>query len=84
MGARPTSILRPGEKRSWIKEQGIPLFPIVQWAERGGYQAGGHGNSVPRFHIAWGTGPGILTPFVRRVMDHVHSRARSSCCSGTG
>ena len=62
-----------GEKRSWIKEQGIPLFPIVQWAERGGYQAGGHGNSVPRFHIAWGTGPGILTPFVRRVMDHVHT-----------
>ncbi len=62
-----------GEKRSWIKEQGIPLFPIVQWAERGGYQAGGHGNSVPRFHIAWGTGPGILTPFVRRVMEHVHS-----------
>jgi predicted oxidoreductase len=62
-----------GEKRSWIKQQGIPLFPIVQWAERGGYQAGGHGNTVPRFHIAWGTGPGILTPFVRRVMDHVHT-----------
>src|ERR1700712_2497688 len=62
-----------GEKRSWLKQQGIALFPVVQWAERGGYQAGGHGNSVPRFHIAWGTGPGILTPFVRRVMDHVHS-----------
>src|SRR6195952_4472384 len=62
-----------GEKRAWLKEQGIGLFPVVQWAERGGYQAGGHGHSVPRFHIAWGTGPGILTPFVRRVMDHVHS-----------
>ena len=62
-----------GEKRSWLKQQGIALFPVVQWAERGGYQAGGHGNSVPRFHVTWGTGPGVLTPFVRRVMDHVHT-----------
>ncbi len=62
-----------GEKRSWLKEQGIGLFPIVQWAERGGYQAGGHGNSVPRFHITWGTGPGVLLPFVRRVMEHVRA-----------
>src|SRR3954468_5057081 len=62
-----------GEKRSWVRQQGIPLFPVVQWAERGGYQAGGHGNSVPRFHLAWGTGPGVLIPFVRRVMHHVRS-----------
>jgi predicted oxidoreductase len=60
-----------GEKRSWLKQQGIGLFPVVQWAERGGYQAGGHGNSVPRFHVTWGTGPAVLTPFVRRVMEHV-------------
>lgn len=59
-----------GEKRSWLKQQGISLFPVVQWAERGGYQAGGHGNSVPRFHITWGTGPAVLTPFVRRVAEH--------------
>jgi len=56
-----------------LKQQGIGLFPIVQWAERGGYQAGGHGNSVPRFHITWGTGPGVLLPFVRRVMEHVRT-----------
>ena len=56
-----------GEKRAWLKEQGIGLFPIVGWAERGGYTATGHGNSVPRFHIVWGTGPGVLAPFVRRV-----------------
>jgi len=60
-----------GEQRSWIKQQGISLFPVVQWAERGGYQAGGHGNSVPRFHVVWGTGPAVLVPFVRRVMEHV-------------
>jgi hypothetical protein len=56
-----------GEKRSWLRERGIKLFPIVGWAERGGYNATGHGNSVPRFHLAWGTGPGVLEPFVATV-----------------
>lgn len=45
------------------------MVPLVQWAERGGYTAGGHGNSVPRFHVTWGTGPGILEPFVRTLLD---------------
>ncbi len=56
-----------GEKRSWLRQQGLKLFPVVGWAERGGYGAVGHGNSVPRFHITWGTGPGIVEPFARRV-----------------
>ncbi|TFV50271.1 FAD-binding dehydrogenase [Blastococcus sp. TF02A-35] len=58
-----------GEKRSWLRSQGIGFFPIVGWAERGGYTATGHGNSVPRFHIVWGTGPGIVAPFARRVRE---------------
>jgi hypothetical protein len=56
-----------GEKRSWLRGQGVGFFPIVGWAERGGYTATGHGNSVPRFHIVWGTGPAIVEPFARRV-----------------
>jgi uncharacterized protein len=56
-----------GEKRAWLRERGIRFFPVVGWAERGGGNAGGHGNSVPRFHITWGTGPGIVEPFVRRA-----------------
>ncbi|MGZ4590514.1 MAG: FAD-binding dehydrogenase [Actinomycetes bacterium] len=56
-----------GEKRSWLHQQGVRFFPIVGWAERGGYLATGHGNSVPRFHITWGTGPGLVAPFARRV-----------------
>jgi uncharacterized protein len=56
-----------GEKRSWLRQQGLKLFPVVGWAERGGYGAVGHGNSVPRFHITWGTGPGVVEPFERRV-----------------
>jgi predicted oxidoreductase len=58
-----------GEKRSWLRAQGIRFFPVVGWAERGGYTATGHGNSVPRFHIVWGTGPGVVEPFARRVAD---------------
>jgi predicted oxidoreductase len=60
-----------GEKRSWLHQQGIRWFPIVGWAERGGYDGKGPGNSVPRFHITWGTGPGVVAPFERRVRDAV-------------
>jgi uncharacterized protein len=60
-----------GEKRAWLHEQGMRFFPVVGWAERGGYTALGHGNSVPRFHITWGTGPGVLAPFIARVRDGV-------------
>ncbi|MGW9369772.1 FAD-binding dehydrogenase [Streptomyces xanthophaeus] len=56
-----------GEKRPWLHAQGVRFFPVVGWAERGGYDADGHGNSVPRFHITWGTGPGLVEPFARRV-----------------
>ncbi|MFI8518193.1 FAD-binding dehydrogenase [Streptomyces sp. NPDC085481] len=60
-----------GEKRSWLHAQGVRFFPVVGWAERGGYDANGHGNSVPRFHITWGTGPGLVAPFERRVREGV-------------
>ncbi|MDH6116117.1 putative oxidoreductase [Kitasatospora sp. GAS204A] len=56
-----------GEKRPWLHAQGVRFFPVVGWAERGGLLASGPGNSVPRFHITWGTGPGLVEPFARRV-----------------
>ena len=56
-----------GEKREWLKSLGVSFFPVVGWAERGGYLAEGHGNSVPRFHIVWGTGPAILRPFEEKL-----------------
>ncbi len=60
-----------GEMRSWLHGMGMRWFPVVGWAERGGGMAHGHGNSVPRFHITWGTGPGVVEPFERRVREHV-------------
>jgi predicted oxidoreductase len=62
-----------GEKRPWLHAKGVRFFPVVGWAERGGYGPQGHGNSVPRFHITWGTGPGVVAPFEREVRAAVES-----------
>ena len=57
-----------GEKRSWLNGHGITFLPTVGWAERGDLRADGHGNSVPRFHVAWGTGTGVVEPFVESAL----------------
>ena len=58
-----------GEKRAWVRSHGIGFFPIVGWAERRAFVDRGPGNSVPRFHVTWGTGPAVVAPFARRVRD---------------
>ena len=58
-----------GEKRDWLRRHGIRLTPMVGWAERGDGRAEGHGNSVPRFHVAWGTGTGVSGPFAARALE---------------
>ena len=60
-----------GEKRAWLHQRGLRFFPVVGWAERRGHPETGPGNSVPRFHVTWGTGPGVLAPFVARVHEAV-------------
>src|SRR5699024_7067320 len=52
-----------GEKRQYLRDLGLRVTPIVGWAERGGSGAGEHGNSVPRFHLTWGTGPEVVRVF---------------------
>ncbi|KAB2748196.1 FAD-binding dehydrogenase [Brucella anthropi] len=56
-----------GEMRPWLHGLGMRWFPVVGWAERGGAKADGHGNSVPRFHVTWGTGPAVVAPFERSL-----------------
>jgi uncharacterized protein len=80
-----------GEKRAWLRAMGHRLFPVVGWAERGGGTATGPGNSVPRFHITWGTGPGVVEPFERRVraaaergLVELRFRHRADALTGTG
>ncbi|MEM7242677.1 MAG: FAD-binding dehydrogenase [Pseudomonadota bacterium] len=62
-----------GEMRGWLHGLGMRWFPVVGWAERGGSYADGHGNSVPRFHLTWGVGPGVQKPFEERVLEHEKS-----------
>ncbi|MFV1591357.1 FAD-binding dehydrogenase [Phaeobacter sp. JH20_36] len=62
-----------GEMRAWLHGLGMRWFPVVGWAERGGGDAEGHGNSVPRFHLTWGTGPGVVAPFAARVEAHIEA-----------
>ncbi|XAS62631.1 FAD-binding dehydrogenase [Micrococcaceae bacterium Sec5.8] len=56
-----------GENRAWLAALGVGFFPLVQWAERGGCAPDGHGNTVPRFHVAWGTGPALVAPFLAKL-----------------
>lgn len=58
-----------GEKRDWLRRHGVRLTPMVGWAERGDGRADGHGNSAPRFHVAWGTGTGVSGPFAARALE---------------
>jgi predicted oxidoreductase len=66
--ARAYVAFAAGEKRSWLLGHGIKFLPTVGWAERGDLRATGHGNSVPRFHVAWGTGTGVVEPFVNSAV----------------
>lgn len=55
------------EKRDYLHDLGLRLLPLVGWAERGGGTATSHGNSVPRFHLTWGTGPEVVRVFAEPV-----------------
>lgn len=68
-----------GEKREWLHRLGMRWFPVVGWAERGGALADGHGNSVPRFHVTWGTGPGVLAPFIEKAKAMAASGRLNFC-----
>ncbi|RCW46281.1 hypothetical protein DFQ14_102584 [Halopolyspora algeriensis] len=58
-----------GDKRDYLRDLGVRFLPFVGWAERGSGTATGHGNSVPRFHITWGTGPEVVRVFAERVRE---------------
>lgn len=55
------------EVYDWLQRYGVSFFPVVQWPERGNY---GDGNSVPRYHLAWGCGQGIVRSLVQRLLEH--------------
>lgn len=55
------------EMEDYVKARGLGFMSSVGWAERGDGTADGHGNSVPRFHLTWGTGPEVVRVFAEPV-----------------
>jgi uncharacterized protein len=51
----------------WLRARGIGFFPVPHWVERGQFQSG---NSVPRFHLVWGTGEFLVDTLIRRLEAH--------------
>ncbi|GIV33019.1 MAG: FAD-binding dehydrogenase [Chitinophagales bacterium] len=51
----------------WLRNKGISFFPVVHWVERGLFKPG---NSVPRFHMVWGTGYGLTTTLIQHLLSH--------------
>ena len=56
----------------WLTGFGIRFFPLVHWVERGdfGFKKGSRGNSVPRYHVAWGTGWEVAQTLIKKLVNH--------------
>ncbi|KAL2406831.1 KsdD-like steroid dehydrogenase [Exophiala dermatitidis] len=66
----------------YLQDRGVK-FLSVGWAERGAGRADGHGNSVPRFHLTWGTGPEIVRAFAEPVVKASNTPVSSSSGSSS-
>ena len=55
----------------WLSRRSVGFFPVVHWVERGLYTPG---NSVPRFHMVWGTGQGLIDGIVHHLEKHPHRK----------
>jgi predicted oxidoreductase len=55
----------------WLTARGVGFLPMVQWVERGLLQPG---NTIPRWHIAWGTGFAIIEALQARLAQHPHRK----------
>jgi predicted oxidoreductase len=60
------------EVGGWLRAAGLRYFPVPNWVERGLYLPG---NSVPRFHIVWGTGEALVQHLLDRIERHPRRQA---------
>lgn len=51
----------------WLKRIGVEFMPMPLWVERGLHTPG---NSVPRWHIVWGTGHELAVVLNRHLLAH--------------
>lgn len=52
---------------NWLIHKKVTFLPVVNWPERGMYVKG---NSVPRWHITWGTGYDLSNKVVNYLLNH--------------
>ena len=55
------------EVHDWLVSLGVRFMPMPMWVERGLEVPG---NSVPRFHLVWGTGRALSDCLVGRLLAH--------------
>ncbi|MEW5251254.1 FAD-dependent oxidoreductase [Microbulbifer sp. 2201CG32-9] len=54
------------EVYDWLASEGLKFLPSVNWVERGRF---GDGNSVPRYHIVWGTSRELVRCMVNALQE---------------
>ncbi len=54
----------------WLKSLGLRFLPAVNWVERGLYTPG---NSLPRYHILWGTGWELVEVVLAKLAPFIQS-----------
>ncbi|MEY4767142.1 MAG: hypothetical protein RI907_3815 [Pseudomonadota bacterium] len=62
---------------AWLRGHGLRFLPAVQWVERGLMRPG---NSVPRYHVLWGTSRHMTRTLLQAVLDHPHRERLTVCC----
>lgn len=65
------------EAYEWLQSQGISFFRVINWAERG---MNNDGNSVPRFHMVWGTGWELVKVFKKKLLEHKNKNKLTILC----
>ena len=68
----------------WLKARGVGFLPLPLWVERGmgpGTRGAARGNSVPRWHVVWGTGQGLVAALLGQLERHPQ-RDRLALCFG--
>ncbi|MCP5335191.1 MAG: FAD-binding dehydrogenase [Oceanospirillaceae bacterium] len=60
----------------WLNKLGVHFFPVVHWVERGNYGCGGpgRGNSLPRYHMVWGTGEFLMQRLQQAISVHPQNK----------
>ncbi len=61
----------------WLRREGLRFLPAVNWVERGLY---GEGNSLPRYHVLWGTSRRLILCLLEALTKAAQSGRLTLLC----